>query len=106
MAALILELMGAPAQTIADEYTLTRIGVEPFRVMMLPAALKSIGKDATMNIDAPGVKQFFGMYPEAMLEFVKHLKEVYGGAEGYMKEWLHFTEEEIEQIKSNLRPIA
>lgn len=120
MAALILDLMGAPAELIGEEYALTRIGTEPFRKELLPWAIKSLTElegnsdwQANVSVDeqvkalslnSPGVLPMFGMSTAVMVDFVERLRNKYCGAEGYMKQKLGFSDDEIRDIRKNLRP--
>ncbi|UNI23840.1 hypothetical protein JDV02_009634 [Purpureocillium takamizusanense] len=131
MAALILDLMGAPADVIADEYALTRIGTEPWREKLLPLALRSFGvgaptaapdprvvmgggdadkdkrysaDEAAVAIEAPGMREMLGTYAAVMKRFVERLRSEYGGAEGYMKDHLGFSDADVAEIRNNLRP--
>lgn len=40
--------------------------------------------------------------PESMMSFLAMLRTEYRGAEGYMKDFLGFTQEEIETIRTHL----
>lgn len=118
MAALILDLMGAPAEVIADEYALTRIGTEPFREKLLPAAMKGFGGIPTdpndiarglrngmvPGLSAPGMRELLSTRAETMLHFVNHLRTVHGGAYGYAKAHLGLSEADLRKIKSRLDP--
>ncbi|VUC27261.1 unnamed protein product [Clonostachys rosea] len=109
MAALILDLMGAPAEMIAEEYALTRIGTEPFREALLPAFIKSLatpgGEGNTYDgIETPGLRQLLSSSKEVMVDFVERLRSKYGGAEGYLSQYLKFSADEIREIRANLKP--
>lgn len=106
ISALILDLMGVPAEQIGLEYALTRIGTEPFREKLLPAALKSFGANPTEGVDLsrPGMRELLGTRAEVMVDFVGHLQREYGGAQGYLADRLGFSEDEVGQIREKLRP--
>lgn len=109
MAALILDLMGAPAEHIADEYALTRIGMEPLREKLLPSVIDSYGKrtgGGKEGEDLTPLTHLLGSYKKVMLAFLKNLEEEYGGAVGYMKNNLGLSDADIEEIRKNLRPSA
>jgi hypothetical protein len=121
MSALILDLMGVPAERIGLEYALTRIGTEPFREKLLPVALKSYGSATTAtpgategNVDkkegqggfdlsSPGLREALGTNAAVMVDFIDHLQRKYGGAKGYMMGQLGFSEEEVGQIRDRLK---
>ncbi|KAK2608600.1 hypothetical protein QQS21_002826 [Conoideocrella luteorostrata] len=115
MSALILDLMGAPASVIAEEYALTRIGVEPLRETMLPVVVLELSgvvqadhEDAAAavqrGLQVPGVRGVLSSDAGVMVDFVERLKENHGGAEGYLTNKLGFVEADIMQIRDNLRP--
>lgn len=114
LSALVLDLMGAPVNIIAEEYALTRIGVEPFRVKMLPGAILRFAgieladgdEDSHVQdgLKVPGVRGILGSHAEVMADFMGILKTKYGGAEGYLKDVLGFGDDDLCQIRDNLRP--
>lgn len=111
MSALILDLMGVPAEQIAQEYALTRIGTEPFREMLLPVVLKTYGAGAAVaggggaaDLNTPGMREFLSTDAAVMVDFVGRLRTEHGGAEGYLRDSLGFSEEEVAQIRERLRP--
>ena len=110
MTALILDLMGAPAEVIAQEYALTRIGTEPLRGTLLPAIVTQMaGLDATegsveQGMKVPGLREFLSSSADVMLDFVSRLKDNYSGAEGYCRTHLGLTDADVDEIKGNLRP--
>ncbi|KAJ5318606.1 Protein-tyrosine phosphatase active site protein [Penicillium atrosanguineum] len=107
MAALILNLMGAPAPVVADEYALTRIGIEPFREELLHEALEHLAPkhDQTeTSAYIQGVREMLGSYPAVMIAFMEHLRLNFDGAEGYLRNFLGFSQQDVEAIRQNLRP--
>ena len=106
MSALLLDLMGVPVEVIGKEYALTRIGSEPFRQKLLPAALKKFARTGVDSIDegGPGLREFFSTDAGAMVDFIIHVQHEYGGAEGYLKTYLGFSAEDLEEIKNKLKP--
>ncbi|KAK1770726.1 protein-tyrosine phosphatase [Phialemonium atrogriseum] len=111
MSALILDLMGVPAEQIAQEYALTRIGTEPFREMLLPIVLKAYGAGAAVaggggaaDLNTPGMREFLSTDAAVMVDFVGRLRREHGGAEGYLRDSLGFSEKEVAQIRERLRP--
>ncbi|KAH8887893.1 hypothetical protein GQ53DRAFT_749559 [Thozetella sp. PMI_491] len=116
LSALILDLMGAPAQSIGVEYLLSRIGFEPLREKLLPVALESVVavppgatsadiQKLVEGLDA-GTRGFLTLDAAVMVEFVKNLHAKHGGAEGYLRNELGFNEEDILKIRNNLAPRA
>lgn len=101
LAALILQLAGCPSDVIARDYTLTRIGVEPERNTVVGDLLteKVTSNPALMK----GIGALCSVHYETMISFLNHLEKTFeGGAEGYIKTVLGFSEEDIKKIKANL----
>ncbi len=102
--------MGTPADLIGFEYTLSRVGAEPFRTKMhLPSVLRSIGgvviaagEDPEKLLQLPGAREFLSLSAEVMADFVIHVREKYGGAQGYLQNRLGLAELDIAAIKQNL----
>lgn len=119
MSALILDLMGVPAELIGLEYALTRIGTEPFREKLLPVALQSYATSTAgatdggtgkkegaggVDLSTPGLRELLGTNAAVMVDFVGHLHQQHGGARGYLTGPLGFSEEEVRQIQAKLQP--
>jgi hypothetical protein len=110
--------MDVPADIIGLDYALTRIGVEPYRDVLLPAALNSLSRLAGMKVEAkpghvnleetisiqPGMKEFLSMEAGIMVDFLKYLHDTCGGACGYLTTRLGFTESDIRAIRGKLTP--
>jgi hypothetical protein len=60
LAALILGIVGASEDEIAEDYALTRIGVEPFRNHLVGTLLKQMGKSEEDGINEPGMEELWG----------------------------------------------
>ncbi|KAF2117525.1 protein-tyrosine phosphatase-like protein [Lophiotrema nucula] len=100
LAAVILGLAGVPKDVIADDYVLSRLGIEPSREVLL-AMLKVWDKGWTA--ETPGMAEFAQVKAEFMLATLEMVDEKYGGMEGYVKRELGFSDEDVEKIKKNLR---
>ena len=111
--------MGAPAEVIALDYSLTRIGGEPFRERLLTSAVRGMSAieagsaeasrdltaSETMEILArPGVAEVFTSEARVMADFVEHLRGNWAGAEGYLSTSLGFSDACFEKIRMQLRP--
>lgn len=99
LAAVILSLAGVPADIIAYDYSLSRIGVEPARELLL-YMLKTWNKDWTL--ETPGMKEFSQVKAEFMLGTLEMMEKKYGGAEGYAR-GLGFGDEDLEAIRGVLK---
>ncbi|KAK0717492.1 protein-tyrosine phosphatase-like protein [Lasiosphaeria miniovina] len=111
LAAMILELMGADAATIGFDYSLSRIGLEPFRKTMMPKAIMNFVPEAVRGFLKagtlpPGLKEFFTTDPQTMIRFVERFRQQYGGTEGYLQQILGFDENDIKTIRRRLAPVA
>lgn len=79
---------------------LSRIGIEPAREMLMQYALLSVG---TTDPETPGFYNLVNLKPEYWAAFLEALNEEYGGWDGYIKKGLGLSEEDIAEIKKNLR---
>ncbi|OCL14496.1 hypothetical protein AOQ84DRAFT_435640 [Glonium stellatum] len=100
LAAIIMGLAGCSHNTIAQDYALSRIGIEPQRKALI-RILSQWRKD--WHIDTPGMLEFSAIKGSVMKAVMKMIEEKYDGMEGYAKHQLGFSNEEIEQIKANLK---
>jgi protein tyrosine/serine phosphatase len=78
LAALIHALLESPEEVIAEDYVLTRIGVEPFRERLLQALLQQMGRTGEQaGFDEPGVEEMCGTQRPVILAFLNSLDEKY-----------------------------
>ncbi|KAF2035522.1 hypothetical protein EK21DRAFT_84573 [Setomelanomma holmii] len=100
LSALLLSLAGASRELIAYDYTLTRIGVEPRREVLLQM-LKLWNKEWTN--ETPGIREFVQVKGEYILAFLDAVAERYGGVRGYVRDVLVFEEDEVVAMELVLR---
>ncbi|KAH8816978.1 protein-tyrosine phosphatase-like protein [Xylogone sp. PMI_703] len=98
LAALILGLAGAPVEAIVADYSLTRIGVEQVKDILVETLLIQTG----LTIDQPGMLGICNIYAGTMTKFLSMMVSRWGGIEGYLEKELGLTPEEIESIKTKL----
>ncbi|KAG5297289.1 protein tyrosine/serine phosphatase domain-containing protein [Histoplasma ohiense] len=101
LAALILRIAGYSPDIIVDDYVLTRVGFEPVREVLYGSLLgkKDLDESTTRGILVAG-----GIMYETMVQFLGFVEEGFeNGAEGYLRNKLGFTSEDIETIRANLR---
>lgn len=82
------------------DYLLSRIGTEPARDKLVKFAMASIGIE---DMETPGFVNLVDLRPEYWHAFVKELDGRFGSVDGYIKEGLGFSEEDLATIKTNLR---
>jgi protein tyrosine/serine phosphatase len=99
LAAVILSLAGVPADIIAYDYALSRIGIEPSRELLLQM-LKLWNKDWTL--ETPGMQEFSQVKAEFMLGTLEMMEKKYGGAEGYAR-GLGFGDDDLKVIRGVLK---
>lgn len=105
---MLLSLAGAPASSISYDYTLTRIGTEPFRDVLI----KSLMKEMKATLETPGMVEMCGCHAAVIEEFLSGMDQKYAGGESgkgverYLISELGFTEEEISLLKAELQGMA
>jgi protein tyrosine/serine phosphatase len=118
LAAMILALADAPDEVIAQDYAMTRIGMEPFREHLLGVLLKQVGKSEVEAYEEPGFAEMCGVKGQTILAFLQWMNREWGTAEGkadtthgngrysgvsgYLIEELDFTVDDLEKIRGNL----
>ncbi|CZR70062.1 uncharacterized protein PAC_19963 [Phialocephala subalpina] len=112
LSALILALLDTPQEAIAQDYALTRIGVEPFRMYLLKLLLQQMGKETFEDaLEEPGMEELCGMKGTNILFLLEYMNEkwgsegagsTYSGVVGYLTKELGFDEGDLEKIRSRL----
>ncbi|KAF9057899.1 protein-tyrosine phosphatase-like protein [Panaeolus papilionaceus] len=98
MAAIFLRLAGVDDETISHDYALTRIGREPAREMIMAR----LSKEPLFASNNEAALNMFTCRHETMQAFLKHLDEKYGGAEGYIRDYVGLSDEDAATIKKNM----
>ncbi|KAK4248817.1 protein-tyrosine phosphatase-like protein [Corynascus novoguineensis] len=99
VAAILLSLAGASGETIALDYMLSRIGIEPAKDQLLAYVTKG---PMAASLDSPGFRNMANLRLSCWEAFVRAVDAEYGGFEGYVRATLGFSEEEVAKIKNNL----
>jgi protein tyrosine/serine phosphatase len=99
LTALLLSIVGHSAVEIADDYVLTRIGVETQRVELTKVMVMWLGEDAMAQA---GVFELSSTSTAVMIGFLQFVEEKYGGFEGYCKNTLGLGKVDLEKIKENI----
>lgn len=104
LAAMLLSLAGADAETIDHDYALTRVGIEPVRELLVAKLVQGRGID----MNSPLMKAYADISLDAMSHLLEAMDKAYGGpgAEGYVKTKIGFSEEDIERLRTNLRGLS
>jgi hypothetical protein len=102
LVALLLKVAGVADADVADEYALTEMGLAEEREAMVRVLVAR----TEMGGDEAGVRNLLGARRESMLATLAMVEEKYGGAEGYLKGTLGFTEGEVKRIRGNLVELA
>lgn len=97
--ALLLSLAGVEDDRIAEEYELTELGLAPMRPMIVEHLLQ----DPALAGDREGALRMVGARAENMVATLGMIREMYGGAEGYIKGPCGFSDEDVVKIRENLR---
>ena len=96
--ALALSLAGVPDEEVAAEYSLSELGLAQW----MDAYVAKVVESGVWGGDEKVVRRALGARKEVMLEFLEMLRGKWGGADGYLRKWLGFEEEEIRGIRANL----
>lgn len=99
LAALIESLAGAEKSTIAENYSLTRIGVEPGRELLTSLLQNAFGG---VDIRTPGFKELSSNDGAFILAFLDRVEERWSSVEGYCETMLGLSMVEIEKVKANI----
>ena len=114
VAALLLNIAEADLEYINQEYALTRFGIEPMREFLMK---KLAGEGRAVDLNDPKM-QAHAKIPYVFLSLVRHtdifridvwtqvfmmIGEQYGDVAGYLTSVLGFNEDDIKQIRKNLR---
>lgn len=102
--ALILSLCGVDDDTIAEEYTLTQLGLRSRKSELVEHLLRVA---ETMNIESikgnpEAAERMVGARKESMLGTLALIRQKYGSIEGYIVDQCRLTPATIEQIRQNL----
>lgn len=99
LSAIFLSLAGHNSKEIAEDFILTRIGVETKREMLTQGLKTWLGQDA---MEQEGVFEISSSNSECMIGFLKLMDEKYNGPVGYCKRILGFSDEDLNKIRENI----
>jgi len=98
IAAILLKLAGVDDDAIANDYSLTRVGREPAREMIMAR----LSKEPLFASNNEAALNMFTCRHETMTSFLNLLQDKYGGAETYVKQYLSLSDDDIQTIRSNI----
>ena len=96
--ALMLMLVGVEDEKIAEEYSLTDLGLAPLK----PLFIERLIRNPALEGNREGVGNMVSSKKENMAATIVMLRKEYGSAEGYMKDKCGMSEEEIARLRKNL----
>ena len=96
--ALALSVAGVGDGAVADEYALTEAGLGAW----MPRVRRLMMRIPEFEGDEVKIRQALGARREYMMRTLEDLRARWGGAEGYLKDALGFSPEDVERIKMNL----
>ncbi|KAI4715723.1 hypothetical protein E4T48_08090 [Aureobasidium sp. EXF-10727] len=96
--ALLYLLCSVPASTVAKEYSLTDTGLQH----LVPLFTERLLKNPALEGNEEGVRNMISAQPEKMAATIDMIQSVYGGAEGYVRDVVGLSDEQIAQIRKNL----
>ncbi|KAI5210734.1 hypothetical protein AUEXF2481DRAFT_31890 [Aureobasidium subglaciale EXF-2481] len=96
--AILYLLCHVPTETVAKEYSLTDTGLQH----LVPLFTERLLKNPALVGNEEGVKNMISAQPEKMAATIQMIQKVYGGAEGYVRDVVGMSDQQIEQIRKNL----
>ncbi|KAJ9658522.1 hypothetical protein H2198_003675 [Neophaeococcomyces mojaviensis] len=93
-------VIGTPVNQINREYTLTQIGIDVIR----PLLLRQLGGGREMNLNelTGRRKAYAEVLLDAMNPVLDHVQQVYGGIDGYFSTELCSPNNDVDRIRANL----
>lgn len=96
LCALLLSLCGVDDEAIAEEYSLTELGLGTWSEYLVQAVIKHTGASEENARNMIEAKR------ESMLGALKMMKEEFGDAAAYFRDQCGFSEDEVKQIRQYL----
>ncbi|KAJ3574782.1 hypothetical protein NP233_g1538 [Leucocoprinus birnbaumii] len=92
------KLAGVDDETIAKDYSLTRVGREPAREMIMAR----LSKEPLFQSNNEAALNMFTCRHDTMIAFLKLLQDKYHGVEAYVKKYVGFNDEDIATVRDNI----
>lgn len=99
LVALLFLLAGVGKKAIADEYSLTDLGLEHLKPLFMERLLKNPALEGNVE----GVKNMVSSRRENMEATIEMIEKEVGGVQGYLKGYCGLSEEEVESLRKNLK---
>lgn len=99
LVALLLMLVEVPREEIAQEYSLTDLGLAELK----PIFMERLLKHPALEGNRDGVRNMVSSLKENMDASIVMIEGEFGGSRAYMQERCGLTDGEIEQLKGNLQ---
>ncbi|KIJ56033.1 hypothetical protein M422DRAFT_40898 [Sphaerobolus stellatus SS14] len=99
MTALALLLAGTEDETIIEDYAMTTVGLAPYKYIIATM----FQDNEAVRANPLGAERLLGSSPNTMRAFIQHIRDTWGGAEGYLRDVQGFNEDEIEDLKKVLK---
>ncbi|KAH8171489.1 tyrosine phosphatase family protein [Sarocladium implicatum] len=96
--AIILSLCGVQDQFVAEEYSLTEVGLRHRRQELIDHLLQK----PALNGDREAVERMIGARPESMIAALKMLRDEYGSVQDYVTKHCGLTPQAVERIRQNM----
>ncbi|KAH6674919.1 tyrosine/serine phosphatase-like protein [Halenospora varia] len=97
--ALVLSLCGVDDEVVAQEYSLTEVGLT---TEWKEKVIQHLMKNPVLKDNQQGAWNLISAKKANMLATLQLIKDEFGGAEGYVTEKCGLTKEEVKMIRSNL----
>ncbi|KAH8754486.1 putative tyrosine-protein phosphatase [Hyaloscypha finlandica] len=95
----ILSLLGVKPEKIAEEYSLSDIGLRPTRDAAVERLMKSPVFAGAGGDGRARAERMVGARPESMLAMLEMVNKKWGSAEGYFKTMAGLTDEDIQMVR-------
>lgn len=96
---IILSLLGVSPSLIAEEYSLSDIGLRSIREGVVDRLMKSPVFARSGGGGRERAERMVGARPESMLAMLEMVRVKWGGAEGYVRDACGLTDGEIEKVR-------
>jgi protein tyrosine/serine phosphatase len=96
LCALLLSLCGVDDEIVAEEYSLTELGLGTWTENLVQAVINLTGASEE------GARNMVGAKSESMFGALKMIKNEFGGAAAYFRDQCGLSEDEVKQIQQYL----